>query len=384
MKLSDLAVKNLAVENGQKVFFDDTMPGFGVRVSPNSKTFVLITRRRNRTKWETLGKYPIVSLAKAREEAKTRLSTAQLRKGPEIPDMCFEEAYEAFLTGYKAKSRPKTVYEMERVVKRHLMPKFKGVFIGDISTHELTTLIERLLPTPSECLALFKATRTIFRRLARRRLIERSPLEGVEAPVKPAPRTRVLNDEELRVVWETCVSQSNLNPEFSSIVKLLILTGQREGQIAKLRGEWIDLAARYVTWPAAAMKGNRQHVVPVAPMATAILAPLPKTGVLFRARGKDTPFNGFSKCKAVFDTRAKIAPWTLHDLRRTFATGVARLGIAPHIKEMLLAHATAKDPVEAIYDLHTYEDEMREALERWEAKLQSLLADAQPQLVAAQ
>jgi integrase len=116
------------------------------------------------------------------------------------------------------------------------------------------------------------------------------------------------------------------------------------------------------------MKGKREHTLPVAATAMTILAPLPEIGFLFRARGKSTPFNGFSTCKAVFDERAKIAPWTLHDLRRTFSTGVARLGVAPHIKEMLLAHATAKDPVEAIYDLHTYESAMRQALEKWELK----------------
>lgn len=375
MRLTDLTVKNLSVERGQRTFFDDTMPGFGVRVSPKSRTFVLVIHRRGKNKWETLGKYPVVSLSKAREEARNRLSTVQLRKGPEMPVMAFTEAYELFLASYKAKNRPKTVYEMERVVRRHLTPKFGHSLIAEISTHELATLIERLMPTPAECLATFKAARTIFRWAARRRILERSPLEGVEPPVKIAHRTRVLNDDELRIVWNTSNSLGNLNPEFATIVKLLILTGQREGQIAKLRGEWIDRDAKTITWPAEAMKSGRPHILPLASMALATLQALPRSGFVFRARGKETPFSGFSACKASFDRRVVIPHWTLHDLRRTFSTDIAKLRVPPHIKEMLLAHSTAKDPIEAIYDLHTYEPEMRDALGAWEAKLTTLLVD---------
>src|SRR5437773_2373667 len=108
MKLTDLAVKNLAVESGQRSFFDDTLRGFGVRVSPKSKTFVLVIHRGNRNRWETLGRYPVVSLAKAREEARNRLSAVQLGIRPETPVMTFEEAYTLFLASYKAKNRDKT------------------------------------------------------------------------------------------------------------------------------------------------------------------------------------------------------------------------------------------------------------------------------------
>jgi len=255
------------------------------------------------------------------------------------------------------------------------MPKLRRKMVAEIGTAELNEIIDKLLPTPAECAATFTAARTIFRWLARRRSIERSPLENVPVPVKTQPRARVLTDDELSAVWHACNTLGNINPELATIVKLLVLTGQRKGQIAKLRGEWIDRESKTVIWPAEQMKGNRQHTLPLAPTAMSILTSLPKTGFLFRARGRSTPFNGFSTCKAVFDERAKIAPWTLHDLRRTFSTGIARLGIAPHIKEMLLAHSTAKDPVEAIYDLHTYEGEMREALEKWEAHLRALVAD---------
>ena len=109
-------------------------------------------------------------------------------------------------------------------------------------------------------------------------------------------------------------------------------------------------------------------------MAAAILSELPREGWVFPARGSDAPFNGFSNCKTAFDRAVPtVDPWTLHDLRRTFSTGLARLRVPPHIKEMLLAHASARDPMETIYDLYTYDDEKREALEKWDRHLAALL-----------
>src|SRR5262249_49965707 len=163
-------------------------------------------------------------------------------------------------------------------------------------------------------------SRTLFRWFARRRTIARSPLENVPFPVNNPARRRVLTNSELCAVWRTCHTLGNLNPEFATIVKLLLLTGQRKGQVAQLRGEWIDRDAGRVEWPAEAMKSKRPHTLPAAPVTKAILDSLPRKGFVFLARGKTTPFNGFSKCKTAFDKRAKIASWTLHDLRRTFAT----------------------------------------------------------------
>jgi len=371
--LTDLAVRSLKPPaTGQYTFRDPTIPGFGVRISQGgTKTFTLMHGPDR--KLTTLGHFPIISLAQARKKARDLLAARQLGIYQQVPKTTFAEAYDIFLKGYKAKNRPKTVYDMERLVRRHLMAKFKNHRVAQVMTHELAVVFDGLLQTPAECKAAFAAARTIFRWLAKRGLIDRNPMVNMDVPVKLKPRKRVLTDDELRIVWETCRAQNNLNPQFASIVKLLVLTGQREGQIAKLRGEWIDRDAETITWPAEAMKSGRVHILPLAPMALAMVGVSPKEDFAFRARGRDTPFNGFSTCKQAFDERADIAHWTLHDLRRTFSTGLARLRVLPHIKERILAHSTAKDPVEAIYDLHTYEPEMREALEKWERHLAALL-----------
>ena len=373
LALTDLTVKNLAAPtSGQRTYLDQGIPGFGIRVSQGgTKTFTLMYGPARRL--ITIGRYPVITLSQARQKAKAMLAEKTLGIHQETPRTSFQEAYDQFLKAYRAKNRAKTVYEMERIAKRHLLPKFRRQQVGEISTHDLTRIIDQLIDTPRECSATFTAARTLFRWMAQRRLISRSPLENVPVPVKNEARIRVLTDDELVAVWRACDSPEPFNPEFAGIVKMLILTGQRKGQVSKMRGEWI--AGERVVWPAEAMKSKRAHTIPLAPMASATLERFPQSGFVFLGRSKDKPFNGFSKAKADFDRRANIPPWTLHDLRRTFSTGIAKLGVLPHIKEHILAHGSAKDAVEAIYDLHRYENEMMQALQLWETHVQALLSN---------
>ena len=376
MRLTDLAVKNLAVETGQRTFFDDTIKGFGVRVSPRSKTFVLVIHRGNRNKWETLGKYPVVSLAKAREEARNRLSAVQLGIRPEMPVMTFEAAYALFLAPYKVKNRDKTVYEMERLVKRHLMPKFARVPLSDISTHDLASTIDKLLSTPAECNALFTAARTIFRWIAKRRLVPISPISGLDMPIRPISRDRVLSDGELGAVLRQAIAEAST---FGCIVEILIRTGQRVKQISNLRAEWIDGHARTITWPKEAMKANRDHTIPYAGTVAKILTRQPKTGFVFPARGRETPFNGFSKSKDAFDEKlAGVEPYTLHDLRRSVASGWQRIGVPIEVTEAMLAHRSGTfRGIVSVYQRHNYLPEIRAAVHKWEEYLQALLLNAE-------
>lgn len=141
----------------------------------------------------------------------------------------------------------------------------------------------------------------------------------------------------------------------------LILTGQRVNQIASLRAEFIDDDKKTISWPATLMKGNRPHNIPYGKMATAILGTLPDEGLLFPAKGKpDKSVYGFSKHKTELDTLSGVSNYTLHDIRRTFRTGLAFLKVLPHIGERLLDHRTGiVSQVEAIYDRFQYLEEMQ-------------------------
>jgi integrase len=326
VRLTDLTVRNLSVPEGRKTFFDDALTGFGVRVTPRSKTWVLVVHRHNRNEWETLGKYPVVSLAAARKAAADRLASIQLGQDSAAPELSLAEAFALFKQTHTANQRASTRAEVERLIEKHLVPKLGHRPLGSITTQDLTQLIDRLLPTPGTCWHTFAAARLLFGWAAKRRLIPRSPLENVPQPAKSAPRERVLTPDELIRVWRACDA---LRGNFGPLVQFLTLSGQRRSQIARLQTEWIDYKSRTITFPSHEMKGGRAHTIPYGELTAALLETLPQSGLVFPARGADTPFNGFSKAKLALDHRLgdTVAPFVLHDLRRSFASAWQALGV---------------------------------------------------------
>jgi len=166
---------------------------------------------------------------------------------------------------------------------------------------------------------------------------------------------------------------------YGNIIQLLILTGQRKSQIAKLRREYVDEKVGLITWPPELMKANRRHSIPLSPMAAAILSTQPKEGYLFPARDRETPFNGFSKCKAAFDKRLDgLQPYVIHDLRRTFASGMQEVGVRIEVTEKLLNHTSGSFAgIVSVYQRHSYLPEMRDAVQRWEEHLQALISNTE-------
>jgi integrase len=326
----------------------------------------MVGKERSRVR---IGHYPQWSVKDARAQALNVLSERAGKPAPKR--ISFETAFQTFKQTHTSQKRASTRNEIERLIARHFLPKLRTRSMGDISATEITDITDKLIAKPGTCFHAFAAIRLIFRWAVRRKIIDRSPLEGMPSPVAAGHRDRVLTDDELREILRTAIS---IDTTFARLVRFLILSGQRRAQAARFRGAYINESETLLAWPATEMKGKRPHSIPLTGGMRDLLKHAPAEGYVFGARGTASPFSGFSKCKAAFDKcLIAVAPWTLHDLRRTFSTGLARLRVAPHIKEMLLSHASAKDPVEAIYDRHTYMDEQRQALELWEAKLQSLL-----------
>jgi integrase len=369
MKLTDIVLRNLRTpERGQTTYHDDTLRGFGVRVSQGgTKTFIVVHGvNRERT---TLGRYPVITLSEARVKAKHLLAERTLGKERQQRSP-FDEALELFITTHcRPKNKPRTAAETARLLNRHSLPPFRRMSLSDLSTTAVTKITDGLASTPSLANHAFTAARTYFRWAVKRRLIERSPLDGLGLPNKTVSRERVLTDEELACI----LAAARTLGSFGKIVQLLMLTGQRVNQIVSLRVDHIDQEAKTIRWSGDLMKGNRPHRIPLGEMAAVILGTLPKEGLVFSAKGKETPFNGFSTSKGKLDRLCKIEPWTLHDLRRTLATGMAKSGIPPHIVERLLDHRSGTiSGVAAIYNRHAYIDEMRAALATWEKHIDSL------------
>jgi len=365
---TDLTIRNLKPGS----YFDEKTPGFGIRVGKNRKTWIVIRgRERIRTR---VGHYPLLPLADARKKALVLLGTPI----DQSPVSTFAEGRELFLRTHCAQhQRERTRKETERLLTKHFASLDRKK-LSAITTGQISAVLDGLLGTPSEAQHAFKAARTFFR-WAEGRGYGKSPCT-MPAPSKDVSRERVLTDDELRRVYQGGTGQ------FGQIVRLLILTGQRRGEISTLKREYIDLEKDEISLPPEGVKNGRRHTFPIGPMAKKILNEVPRQGdYLFPARRRETPFTGFSPCKADLDKESGVKDWTLHDLRRTFATGLATLGVAPHVIERLLNHITGSlSPIALRYNKAKYDAEMRDALKVWERHLASILrAVVTPRLMAS-
>ncbi len=360
VRLSDLFIASLKTEN-RTDYWDAKTPSFGVRVGRTSKTFIV--KRKNRR--ITIGRYPDWTLQKARLKAK------QLLLQKSAPHrVSLETALDLFVETYlKPKNRASTAKETERILRKHLVRLFHKS-VEDITKHDITDILRQLGKTPSTANHLFTASRTFFRWAHRNDYVQVSPLSGLTIPNRRNSRSRVLSDDELKCIWKATTEPTT----FNKIVRLLLLTGQRRGEIAALRSDYIS--NDICTLPNTLTKNGREHAFPIGTISISILGSLPKSqSFIFSARGKpNQPFNGWSKSKATLDKATGVTNWTLHDLRRTFATRLAEMGIAPHVIERLLNHVTGQiSGVAAIYNRARYVDEMRDAVTKWEMRLRSIL-----------
>jgi integrase len=168
----------------------------------------------------------------------------------------------------------------------------------------------------------------------------------------------------------------SLPAAFCAIVKLLILSGQRRGEISALRKKW--LSDDTITLPNEITKNGREHTFPIGQLAASVLESSTETSdadFLFPARGdSETCFNGWSKSKAALDSLSGVTGWTLHDLRRTFASNLAALGVQLPVIEKLLNHVSGSfSGIVAVYQRHNFMPEMRDAIEKWEARLNKIV-----------
>ncbi len=377
MHLTDISIRALKPPaSGQRDYWDDGLPGFGVRVSQGgTKSFVMIhdgDRRR-------LGRFPEMSLADARKEARRLRARKEL--GHMISSATADEAIQSFIVQHVEKNlRPSSQYEAKRVLNKHF--KFGRKRLDAIRATDIMRTID-VLPRSAANHA-FAHIRTFLRWCVRRQYIDRSPLDMMKLPNKTLSRDRVLTDEELKIVWK--VAQDFPFP-FGHIVALLITTGQRLGEITALKWDYIDRQGRTVTLPPAIVKNNTIHCFPFGDIAADVIGSIDQFCVfLFPARDHDKPYDGHNKAKAKFeidcdavwaehvgDEDARMAHWTLHDLRRTFATIHARIGTPPHVAEALLNHKTGtRTSIQRVYDRHTYLPEMRVAMSNYDRYLAEL------------
>lgn len=377
VRLTDLQIKKLEPpERGQKTYFDETLPGFGIRVSQaGSKSWVIVYGKSRRLK--TLGRYPDLGLSNARKVAKRQQAELSLLdlNTPRPQKIAFNTARERFLAETATRTKASTTEGYRRLLYVHF--NFEKD-LTNITRFDIMAVIERLKDTPSERQHAFVAIRTMMNWCYKHGLIGNSPVPPFK--FTSVPRSRILSDDELGIVWRRAEAVGH---PYGTIVKLLILTGQRRGEIAGLKWSWIN--DDEIVYPVGFTKNNREHRVPISSMTSALLATISrqyarkeKSSLVFPARGKlAVPVSGWSMFKKSFDKPIEVSDYTLHDLRRTYSSNLARLGVPIHVTEKLLNHVSGSiSGVAAIYNRHTYVEEMRKVVEQYEEFLFGVLSRA--------
>ena len=375
VQLTDISIRALRPPSkGQRLYRDKTIRGFGIRVSQGgSKSFVVVYGSNRQ--FTTIGRYPTLSLKEARTEAKRLLAERTLGKMRPI-SIRFEDARNQFIDACMAKNKPRTVYDYKRLLNRHF--RFGKVMLGDITQYELMRRIGKLAKTPSEQNHAFVTAKVFFGWAKRNNYIEANPLADLSRPSRTHARERVLTPSELAKVYNASLDYPY---PFGPIVSILVLTGLRRGEAASLKWNWIDTNECLITIPGTETKNKRAHSFPYGEQVAGIIEELPEMNeYLFPAsrshvRGNPTScFNGWTKAKPAFDaTLEDVAPYTLHDLRRTFDSTIASLGVPLHVSDKLLNHVSgAVSGVRATYNRYSYLPEMREAIASYERHLETL------------
>lgn len=353
---------------GQTTLWDASLKGFGLRLSQGgSKTFVVLIASGRR---QAIGRYPQITLSEARTQAKRLLAEKHLGRIKPIRT-AWDDAKADYLADCAKRIRPLTLRDYTRHLAVHF--SFERKALADITPKDILKRINAI-GGYSEKHHAFTAARAFFKWCTRQHIIDRSPMENMQTPSNGTSRERVLSDDELRTLL-TALSPPRTT--FHRIVLLCIHLGIRRSEAASMRWQW--LTEGMLTIPGEFTKNGEPLILPLTPKVKDIIEQVPKLSDTYlfpaaRERSeKTTVFNGWGKPKAQLDKECPIAPWTLHDLRRTFATGMQRLGVRMEVTEALLNHISgSRAGVAGIYQRHHFFPEKLEALKLWEEYLVNL------------
>jgi len=394
VNLTDTLIrKSLPPEHGRIELWDATVRGLGLRITPAGvrSWFVRYRTPAGQRRFK-LGEYPSLSLKEARKDARALLAEIDKGKDPQrekviartaSAPVTVKEAVTRYLDEVKLKNRSWT--ETERILNSHVVAKWANWPLEDVRRADIIAKLDAVARrAPYGANGLMRQMRRFFNWAVEKDLLAGSPMAGMKLPHKETTRDRVLTDDELATLWKVW---SAMPYPFGPFYKLCLLTAQRRREVANMHWEHIDVAdpdGWLWTLPRELTKSDRAHEVPLSPQVVAILEGLPRwpSGRVFTTNDR-APISGFSKAKKRCDELAArlrekdgadpIAPWRLHDLRRTAASGMARLGEPPHVVEKVLNHATGQiSGVAAVYNRHAYLDEKRAALESWARHVEAL------------
>jgi len=393
-KLTDAKLQGFkAPEKGQVEHSDSDVPGLRVRVGASgAKTFILRKRVGESVRNITVGRYgPRFGLADARRKA--RLLISDIESGKALPSPAKKNkstagTIRALMPAYLAsKSHLRSLWDLESVMNKFVLPRFGDRFADSITRGEITEFIAEIAERTPPRARNVHAQLSAFYTWAMPRLdrLPANPCRDAGRPPKSKPRDRVLTDAELAGLWK--IAEKEALP-WGAGLKLLILTGARRSEVFQADRCEFDLTTRQWTIPAERAKNGLPHIVPLSDAAIAAIRSIPevqgKPKLFPSGTNDELGTTGYSKARARFRKsldevleRAEGEHWTLHDIRRTVATGLQRLGVRFEVTEAVLNHVSgSKGGIAGVYQRHDWKTEKRDALTAWARHLQKVVQTA--------
>ena len=402
-KSVDRLIADVRASGTATFLWDSELAGFGAKVTAGACSYVIQYRlggRDSPTRRLTLGKHGVLTPDEARRLAKEKL--AEVAKGSDVAQakrvsrekltgLTFADAAQRYLDTNNDGQERYIRTKRARLLNSPDIKPIAGKPIALITRADVAAVIDAAtIRSPSAALVLHSHLRTVFAWALSRSLIDVDPSAGVPAPAKPKARDRVLSDAEIKAFWQAA---SELGRPFSSVFKVLLLTGQRREEVAGMRWCEVDLGAGEWTIAKERCKNGKAHTVDLHPDAVRLLDRLGDAAAARRAGDGEfvysttgrTPVSGFSKIKGRIDARmkeilgSKFQEWHTHDLRRTAASGMAALGFQPHVIERVLNHVSgAQGGLVGVYQRHEYREDRKRASMAWGAHVMALVSAEKP------
>jgi integrase len=387
LKLTERTVARLKPPaSGKLDVWDQTLPAFGIQLrSTGRRAWIIAVRRpgKSTTSRIKIGDRATMSLADAQARARELMRDPSAleakdddKDGPH--ELTADSPMADVIAGFiERDQKPRNrSWRAVQSLLRYDLSVWDRRPLNSITRSDVHRVLDHVLDRGKPVMAnqLLAHTKRMFNWCAERDLIETSPAAKVKPPSPKVERERVLTDPELYEVWH---SAARLGWPFGPLVQLLMLTAQREGEVAAMR--WADLDLDKGIWalPSKSTKAGRPHLVPLSNAAIGIIKAQPRLSeYVFPGRRTDgsRPVCGFSKVKVRLDKICGVAGWRFQDLRRTTATKLAERGVPPHVTEKVLNHSSvAAGPMAKIYQRYEYLYERREALDTWADELMRIV-----------
>jgi integrase len=385
------AIESLKPGASRREVPDGDVRGLYLQIFPSGKaSWAFRYRFGGRTRKLTIGTSPEIGLKDARDLA--RAAHLQIASGEDpgavkqaartdakaLParDMV-EKVAAQFLARHVKNLAAATRIEVGRIVAKEILPTFRGRRLSEIKRPDVIEWLDGIVDRPAPIAAnrALGWLKGLCNFAVERGVIDVSPIAGIKAPAAETARDRVLSDDELKAVWEAADA---LEPVYAWFIKLLILTGQRLREVSEMEWKEIDLEKRVWTLPKERAKNGVEHSIPLSDQAADILRSLLRidgSGFVFTINGRN-PIRGTHLVKRRIDKLApSMPPWVLHDIRRTVASGMARLGINLPVIEKLLNHVSGSFAgIVGVYQRHSFADEKRAAMQTWARHVEAIVS----------